>query len=505
MSNEKKTSESEPKVETQQIRRPWLGWLLFGATTIAVFILALLFASVMEHRNEAKVRPPLVKIDPLESDNSKWAANWPREYASYEKMQDDSTKTKYGGAFPRDYLKETPANVILFAGYGFSKEYRQARGHFYAIEDITETKRVGAKTPATCWTCKSPDVPRKMVEYGKKKLGDGKSTFEELLLAGAGEFYGQKFQDLKGDITHPIGCLDCHDPETMQLRITRPALIEAVERQGRDINKVSHQEMRTLVCAQCHVEYYFKGEGKYLTFPWDEGTTVEDMASYYDKSKFSDWTHAISKAPMVKMQHPDYEVYHTGIHSFRDVSCADCHMPYKTEGGMKFTDHQIQSPLLNIANSCSVCHRWGEDEIRERVTSIQDKVREGRDRAERAVSLAHFDIAACMQAGATDAELVKARDLVRQAQLRWDYVAANNGMGFHSPQECMRVLGAAVDMAQECRLECARILAQKGYTEPVKYPDFSSKEKAQSLIGQFGEGKPPALLSKPAKPSAQQP
>ena len=459
-----------------------------------MLVLGLLFASIMERRNEAQQARPLVPIDPMETDSSKWGVDYPREYSRYKEMQDDTTRTKYGGAFPRDYLEETPANVVLFAGYGFSKEYRQARGHVWAIQDVTETKRVGPATPATCWTCKSPDVPRKMVEFGKEELKTEDAPFEDALLAGAKEFYAKKFDDLKGDITHPIGCLDCHDPQTMQLRITRPALIEAFKRRGRDINQVSHQEMRTLVCAQCHVEYYFKGEGKYLTFPWDGGTSVEDMERYYDLAKFSDWTHAISKAPMVKMQHPDYEVYSSGIHAYRDISCADCHMPYRTEGGVKFTDHHIQSPLLNISNSCAVCHRWSEEEIRTRVESGQDKIRQGRTLAEAAISKAHFDIAACMEAGATDEELKKVRDLVRAAQLRWDYVAANNGMGFHSPQECQRILTAAVDQAQQCRVECARILAKKGYTGEVNYPDISTKEKAEAVNKAFIDGKPPKLL-----------
>ncbi|MBN2218617.1 MAG: ammonia-forming cytochrome c nitrite reductase subunit c552 [Pirellulales bacterium] len=495
MNDSVKDVNSDHKRTLPGYRGPWMGWMLFAATTVAVFFLGLLFASIMERRNEAKIRPPLVPIDPLETDSSQWAANWPREFASYMRMQEDATKTKYGGSFARDYLEETPANVVLFAGYGFAEEYKQARGHIHAVEDVRKTKRVNSTTPATCWSCKSPDVPRKMIEYGRLVLPGEGASFEELLLAGAGDFYAKTFHQLKGHITHPIGCLDCHDPETMQLRISRPALIEAFKRQGRDINQVSHQEMRTLVCAQCHVEYYFKGDGDYLTFPWDEGTTVENMDDYYAAQKFSDWTHAISKAPMVKMQHPDYEVYGTGIHAFRDVSCVDCHMPYRTEGGVKYTDHHVQSPLLNIANSCSVCHRWGEEEIRSRVASIQDKVREGRDRSERVLSLAHFDIAACMEVGANDDELTKVRDLVRRAQLRWDYVAANNGMGFHSPQECMRILTAAVELAQECRLECGRILALKGYTNPVKYPDYSTKESAQRLIRQFTDGNPPSLLA----------
>ena len=163
---------------------------------------------------------------------------------------------------------------------------------------------------------------------------------------------------------------------------------------------------------------------------------------------------------MVKIRHPDYEVYRTGVHAYRDIACADCHMPYRTEGGVKFTDHHLQSPLLNIANSCAVCHRWSEEEIRSRVEGIQDKVQKAATAGGSHAAQAHFDIAAAMQAGATDDELAGVRKLVRHAQLRWDYVAANNGMGFHSPQECERILAAAIDLAGQCRVECAGILGQ---------------------------------------------
>ena len=462
--------------DKHRVQSAWRGWALMAATMGATFLLGLLAASILQRREEARERSSLERIGPWETDSAKWGENYPREYGTYKQMDDSTTKTKYGGADPRDYLQETPANVILFAGYGFAKEYRQARGHIHAIEDVTATKRVGPTTPATCWTCKSPDVPRLMHTMG------------------TGEFYAANFDALKPEITHPIGCLDCHEPNTMRLRITRPALREAFARQGRDIDQATHQEMRTLVCAQCHVEYYFKGEGNYLTFPWDEGTSPERMEQYYDKADFADWTHAISKARMVKIQHPDYEVYGTGIHAYRNIACADCHMPYRTEGGVKFTDHHIQSPLLNVANSCAVCHRWSETEIRGRVEAIQDKVHQTRGLAETTLARAHFDIAAAMQAGATDEELAKVRQLVRGAQLRWDYVAAANGMGFHSPEESVRILAAAIDLAGRCRVECARILARHGVSKPVEYPDFSTKEKAQALIKSFIDGATPKLL-----------
>lgn len=459
----------------------WRGWAFMLATTAATFLLGLLAASILERREEARQRLPLQPIGAWETDSAKWGVNYPREYEAYRKMADSTGKTKYGGSTQRDYLEATPANVILFAGYGFAKEYLQARGHVHAIEDVTKTKRVNDKTPATCWTCKSPDVPRLMHSMGPEK------------------FYAGNFDALKPEITHPIGCLDCHDPDTMQLRITRPALREAFARQGKNIDEASHQEMRTLVCAQCHVEYYFKGKGNYLTFPWDKadcrkGVSPEQVERYYDESDFADWTHAISKAKMIKIQHPDYEVYSSGVHAYRDIACADCHMPYRTEGGVKFTDHHIQSPLLNIANSCVVCHRWSEDEIRTRVEGIQDKVHQTRELAEATLARAHFDIAAAQQSGASDSELADVRKLVRRAQLRWDYVAANNGMGFHSPEECVRILAAAIDLAGQCRVQCGLILAKHGVTKPVAYPDFSTKQKAQALIKPFVEGAPPKLL-----------
>jgi len=448
----------------------WAGAVIVILAAGIVVLLGLLAVSIMERRWEAQ-RPALV-LRPVgqpdaqgniwQPDNAVWGENYPREYETYLRTRIDTTQTKFGGAFPRDYLEADPLQVILFAGYGFSKEYRQARGHYNA---------------GTCWTCKCTDVPRMMARIGPA------------------EFYARNFHDLKDEITHPIGCQDCHDPRTMKLRITRPALKEAFAAAGKDIDQATHQQMRSLVCAQCHVEYYFKPEPKnYLAFPWSKGTSVGDMIAYYDRLDFADYTHPISGTPIIKCQHPDYELYLTGIHAYRGVACADCHMPYRTEGGVKFTDHHVRSPLLNIANSCAVCHRWPEKEIRARVEAIQTKVHQAKLSAEKALVRAHFDVAAAKQAGASDAQLAPARKLLRHAQFRWDYVSANNGMGFHSPQEAMRILGEAVNQAQQARLAAARLLAKKGITDPPKYPDVSTRQKAWEVAQAFKEGKAPNLL-----------
>lgn len=462
------------------IRLPlWVGIGLAGLLAVAIIVLGLLSVSIMERRWEAQ-RPMMLvaPIDPWESDNAKWGQNYPRQYEAYLRTQITGTETKFGGTNLRDYLEEYPAQVILFAGYGFSKDYLQARGHYYAVEDVTNTKRLAHPfQAATCWTCKSSDVPRMMNDMG------------------TAEFYAANFHDLKDEMTHPIGCIDCHDPDTMRLRISRPALIEGFAAQGKDITQATLQEMRSLVCAQCHVEYYFAKEPQnYLTLPWHNGVGVEGMIDYFDRIAFADYIHPISKTPIIKSQHPDYELYTTGIHAYRNVACADCHMPYRSEGGVKFTDHHIQSPLQNIANSCAVCHRWSENEIRTRVETIQTSVSGAMIQAEDALVKAHFDIAAAMQAGATEAELEPLRTLLRHAQFRWDYVSSSNGMGFHAPQESMRILGDATNQAQQVRLMAARLLAQHGITDEPAYPDFSTKEKAFDIAQTFVDNAPIRLI-----------
>ena len=75
----------------------------------------------------------------------------------------------------------------------------------------------------------------------------------------------------------------------MDLRITRPALVNALNARGIDVTKATRQEMRTYVCAQCHVEYYFAGDNKLLTFPWEQGLNIDDIDAYYDAYGFKDW------------------------------------------------------------------------------------------------------------------------------------------------------------------------------------------------------------------------
>jgi nitrite reductase (cytochrome c-552) len=444
-----------------------VSWIVFVVCAVGAFALGMLATSVNQRRAEAiNTRVQFVKpIAKWEADNAVWGSSFPREFDSWLATQGMNTRTRYGGSAMRDHLEEHPNLVVMWAGYPFAKGYNAPRGHYYAITDVNSTKRISEKTPGTCYSCKSPDVPRLIEKYGPEK------------------FYSTPFSEWKDEVKNTIGCGDCHNNETMALQISRPALIEAFERQGKDIKKATHQEMRSLVCAQCHVEYYFKGKKEqYLTFPWDGGMTAEAIEEYYEKSGHVDFVHAISGAKMLKMQHPDYEVFSMGVHAYRNVSCADCHMPYKSEGGIKFTDHQVRSPLENIANSCQVCHRWSESDIKDRVFGMQDKHKEMLKRAEAAITTLHLEIGDAMKLGATEPELETPRKAVSRAQMYWDYVAANNGMGFHAPQECARVLDKASNIAMEGRIEINRTRAKYGATQAMALPDLGTKEKAQAFI-----------------------
>ncbi|MDR0563327.1 MAG: ammonia-forming cytochrome c nitrite reductase subunit c552 [Azoarcus sp.] len=506
-------------------RNPAIGWLFLLVVVAVVFVLGLLAAAITERRAETATLFNNKKVEITErfdSHNDKWGENYPREYNTWMQTQKMDFKSKYLGNAPEDVLESRPNMVVLWAGYAFSRDYSAPRGHWYTLIDMRRSLRTGAPgapgatndkdlQPGTCWTCKSPDVPRVMSEKGK-------GTSDAQMRAGAAEYYKDKWSAFGAEIVNPLGCADCHNPATMDLAINRPALKEVFERRGEgkvkfaaegpnplsfenaeagwNVDNASPQDKRSLVCAQCHVEYFFKGDGKYLTFPWDKGFTVEDMEKYYDTlldtegKPYKDWVHALSKTPMLKAQHPDYELWLLGTHGKRGVSCADCHMPYKSEGGIKYTNHQIMSPLQNIAGTCQTCHRDSEEKLKSYVYDNQDKVNEIRDRVEPELAKAHIMVKALLDANAaTDDELKNIRQLIREAGWRWDYGVASHGASFHAPVETARILARALDKSLLAQLELQKLCDAKGVK--VAFPPLTKKGEnpnwnkatAQAYIG----------------------
>jgi nitrite reductase (cytochrome c-552) len=337
------------------------------------------------------------------------------------------------------------------------------------LDDQTFTERQQASPqPGTCLHCHAS------IYTAYRKAGNGD------LIAGFDKVNPLPYAQARKLVEHPIACLDCHDPRSMALRVTRPAFIEGIRAlragQGRadyDVNRdATRQEMRSFVCGQCHVEYYFQGPGKRLTYPWRGGLGIDAIYAYYTEVDHADWTHAQSGAPMLKAQHPEFELWNQGIHARSGVACADCHMPYVREGATKISDHHVRSPMLNVNRACQPCHKFGEDELRARVHTIQDRTFALRSRALDAVTALIADLAAAKAAGRTDAELQQPRELHRQAQFYVDFIEAENSMGFHAPGEALRILATSIDLARQGQLALrgATIATQPPAPAPAASP-----------------------------------
>jgi nitrite reductase (cytochrome c-552) len=440
-------------------RGPILALGLLAAVAAAA-IIALLVNSV-ERKQEA--RNPFFRVVELTDetvDPAIWGKNFPLQYDAYLRTTDQK-RTRYGGseALPQAPTDADPRSVVaqeridedprlkkMWAGYAFSVDFRKKRGHAWMLEDQTYTQRVSEfKQPGTCIHCHAS------VYVPYKKAGNGD------LIAGFEVFNKMPYAESRKSFTHPIACIDCHDPETMALRVTRPGFLEGIRAlkasQGvkdYDVNTMAtRQEMRSYVCGQCHVEYYFKGDDKRLTYPWAKGLQVDQIADYYDEIGFKDWVHADTGTPQLKAQHPEFEMWNQGIHARSGVACADCHMPYTRVGAQKITDHHVRSPLLNINNACQTCHKWPEEELLARAEKIQERTVDLRNCAMDALMALIDDIKAAKAAGLPDAELEAARKAQRRGQFYLDFVESENSNGFHAPQEAVRILGEAIDLFRQ--------------------------------------------------------
>jgi nitrite reductase (cytochrome c-552) len=435
--------------------------LVAGVTALATAAVVGLLVNVFEKKSEA--RNPFFRVVELTEetdDPAVWGRNFPLQYDHYRRTVDQQ-RTRWGGseAMPhtptardprtvvaQSRLREDPNLVTMWAGYAFAVDFREERGHGYMLVDQETTERqVVVRQPGTCIHCHAST----WTAYRRLGQGDIFRGFEAL--------NHMPYAEARTNVRHPVSCIDCHDPTSMALRVTRPAFMEGIRgymasrgRPNYDPNRdATHQEMRSYVCGQCHVEYYFRGPDKRLTFPWSGGLRADEILAYYERDGHRDWTHRDSGARVLKAQHPEFELYNQGIHARAGVACADCHMPYSREGGLKISDHHVRSPLLNIANSCQTCHRVSEAELRDRAEAIQNRTHAMRDRAMEVLVELIRGIGAARSAGATDDQLAGARVEQMRAQFLLDFIEAENSSGFHAPGEAGRVLFLSIDHAHQ--------------------------------------------------------
>ncbi|MBF0104814.1 MAG: ammonia-forming cytochrome c nitrite reductase subunit c552 [Deltaproteobacteria bacterium] len=446
---------------------------------IATVLVTSLLVNIMERKTETKYsNQNRVEVTENDTDPKKWGINWPKQYDSYKRTV-QATQTKFGGhggseSLPAEKIERDPWLKRMFLGYAFSIDYRDRRGHAYMLTDQENTKRLTKPQSGSCLHCHATVMPL------YKKLGNGDA------MKGMEVSHKSSYQELNKKLhemghANPVSCVDCHEPGTMKLRVTRPGFIKGITtlassntplphlpsierwRKGTKNNPydpntdASQTEMRSFVCGQCHVEYYCGGKLP-LVFPWGNGLKVEEVETFFNELKFPDgtdffdYTHAQTTAKLLKAQHPEFELWSQGIHAKSGVACADCHMPYMRDGATKVSDHWVRSPLLNINRACQTCHHFSEDEIKARVENIQEKNYKLMQRAAQALMDLIDAIEQAKIAGATDEQLKTALAMHRKAQWRLDFIAAENSMGFHAPQEAARILGEAVDFARQGQL-----------------------------------------------------
>jgi len=453
---------------------------LVTALTVGMTALLMNIAERKAEHRQPYVR--VVEVSEDDTDPAKWGKNWPSEYDGYKRTA-LHTGTRFGGhagseALPPEKIERDPWLARMFKGYAFSIDYRDRRGHAFMLTDQEATKRLTKPQSGSCLHCHASILPL------YRQLGGGDA------MAGFEQSFKYSYQDLSAKLhesghAHPVSCVDCHAPSDMALRVTRPGFIRGIQalaasaapvpalpsialwRQGTraapyDPNADgTRNEMRSFVCGQCHVEYYCSSKMP-LTFPWGKGLTAGDIEAYWDETDFPDgkdfvdYVHAETGAPVLKAQHPEFELWNQGIHARNGVSCADCHMPYLREGAAKVSDHWVRSPLLNVNRSCQSCHRAPEAEIRARVDVIQQRNYELLQRGGVAIVALIDGLVAAQAAGATREELAPALQLQRRAQWRLDFIAAENSMGFHAPQEAAKVLAEAIDYARQGEIAVLR-------------------------------------------------
>ncbi|MBK8480195.1 MAG: ammonia-forming cytochrome c nitrite reductase subunit c552 [Proteobacteria bacterium] len=526
-------------------KRRMLAYALVAvATALATAVVAALLVNIFERKQEAKSTfLKLVEVGEEDVDPKRWGVNWPRQYDGYRRTA-EPTATKYGGGIVGAEGGMPPAKALrdpwlprVFAGYLFAVDYRDRRGHAFMLQDQAVTKR---NVPSehtqsgNCLHCHASIMPlyRRLGREALPQAEPAEQLRRGFERVGAMDYWeAKKLLAALPQGAHPVSCVDCHNPETIELRVTRPGFIAGIQKLAASAAAVPHlpsierwrrgdrakpydpnvdgtrQEMRSFVCGQCHVEYYC-GKGMTLFFPWGEGLKVEAIERSYNAlqvhgQRFKDWVHAETGVEVLKAQHPEFEVWSQGVHARSGVACADCHMPYKREGALKVSEHWVRSPLLQINRACETCHPYGEEELRQRVEGIQDRhyallsragdaavamldafavgrqAHAARQRpqalAEARAALAQTPAWAGLSAAeqqsriAAQAEqLLLARwqtkvaetpqlkaygELQRAAQWRLDFVAAENSMGFHAPQELARILAESIDLSRQAQLQ----------------------------------------------------
>jgi len=421
------------------------------------------------------VRPVMIVDNDYEPAD--WGKAYPVNYELWKKTGEPSAagKSKYKRGFDADRitydkLSEYPYMALLFNGWGFGAEYNEPRGHFYMVMDQLDVDQGRVKAGGVCLTCKTPYAPKMEKEMGK-------------------DYYGKPYKEVHAMIPDQhkklgVACIDCHDNKDMSLKISRDfTLGKAFRAMGGDATKQTSQDMRSMVCAQCHVTYSVTKDANMnstgLFFPWQGSTmgsiSVENVIKKLRSDpSFGEWKQSVTGFKLAFIRHPEFELFsNNSVHWKAGAACADCHMPYTRVGSSKVSDHRITSPLKNDMKACMQCHTETVEWLRNQVIAIQDRTVSLMMRAgySTAVVAKLFEKVNTVQESGKNIDKAlydKAKDYYEEAFYRVVFIGAENSVGFHNPTEAQRNLGDAVAFAEKAEGLLRQALAKAGVDTPIK-------------------------------------
>lgn len=424
------------------------------------------------------------KVEPVKTadipdgiiDPAEWGKLYPVEYELWKKTEETTPagKSKYKkgndeGERP-DKLDEFPFLALLYNGWAMGSEYSEPRGHQHMIQDQLDVDPGRYKAGGSCLTCKTPYASQLQQKMGKDYFA---KPYKEVLA-----------QIPKEHQTLGVACIDCHNNRDMSLKISRGfTLGKALQKLGVDEAKLTQQDKRTLVCAQCHVTYSIPKDAEMKStdvfFPWEGskwgGITIENIIKKLRSNPPSgEWTQSVTGFKLAFIRHPEFELFsNNSVHWQAGVACSDCHMPYTKVGAKKASDHRIMSPLKNDLKACQQCHTESPEWLRTQIFAIQDRTMSQFIRAGYATATVAklFEMANKAQAGGKEIDkalYAQARDHYEEAFYRVVFIGAENSSGFHNPAEALRILGDAASNAGKAEGLLRQALTKAGVTVPVK-------------------------------------
>jgi len=442
-------------------------------------------------------------------DPAEWGKVYPIQYEQWKKTAEPTiaskTKYKHGyevGVHSRpDKLDEYPFLALLYNGWGFGLEYNEPRGHYFMVQDQLEVDPGRVKAGGSCLSCKTPYAPMLRKEMGAA-------------------YYSTPYKEVLAKLppdqrTLGVSCIDCHDNRTLDTRISRDfTLGRALRDIGVDPAKLTKEDKRTLVCAQCHVTYDIPKDKEMhstdVVFPWAGSQrghiTVENIIKYIRSNPANaEWTQSVTGFKLGFIRHPEYELFSNGSpHWAAGVTCADCHMPQIEVRGKKVSDHRITSPLKSDLKACAACHPDNLEARRQKVYAIQDRTISQFLRAGYATATVAkiFEMANKANAAGKHidpAAYAQAKDAYEEAFYRVIFIGAENSVGFHNPSEAQRVLTdaekyaakadgilrgamdkAGVPVPAKVDLELAKYLNNRGAKKLMHNPEWEIKDPFQN-------------------------